>query len=214
MKSKKLRWITTRTVFFALAIPIQLTAQHTHYTVTDLGTFGGTFSVALGMNNRELVVGFSNLPGNTQSHAFVWKKGVLIDLGTLGGPNSIAPWPPNERGQVGGSAETSAPDPLGEDFCSFGTHLICLPFVWQKGVMTPLPTLGGNNGQARQINNRGQVVGDAENITPDPTCVPAQVLQFKPVVWEKGEIRELPTLSGDPDGVASSINDKGQAVGE
>jgi probable HAF family extracellular repeat protein len=213
MKSRKLTLITTTIVFAAFAIPLQLTAQHTHYIVTDLGTFGGTFGVALGMNNRGLVVGFSNLPDNT-SHAFLWKKGVLIDLGTLGGPNSNAPWPPNERGEVGGFAETSVLDPLGEDFCSFGTHLICLPFVWQKGVMSPLPTLGGNNGQARQINNRGQVVGNAETITPDPTCVSPQVLQFNPVVWENGDIRELPTLSGDPDGSAYSINDKGQAVGE
>jgi probable HAF family extracellular repeat protein len=91
---------------------------------------------------------------------------------------------------------------------------MCLPFVWQKGVMTALPTLGGNNGAANEINNRGQVVGLAENTTPDPTCVAPQVLQFGAVLWEKGEIQQqFPTVSGDPDAIAQAINDKGQATG-
>jgi probable HAF family extracellular repeat protein len=80
--------------------------------------------------------------------------------------------------------------------------------------MTPVPTLGGSNGGAFGINNRGQVVGNAENTTPDPTCVPPQVFHFKPVIWEKGEIQELPTIAGDPDGVVNAINDTGQAVGQ
>ena len=91
-------------------------------------------------------------------------------------------------------------------------NLICLPFLWQHGVMTPLPTLGGNNGQANEVNNRGQVVGLAENTTSDPTC-PAPDLQVKPVVWEKGKVQELPTFPGDLDGFAAAINDNGLAVG-
>jgi probable HAF family extracellular repeat protein len=49
---------------------------------------------------------------------------------------------------------------------------------------------------------------------PDATCSPggAQVLQIEPVLWE-GEIHQLPTFVGDPDGVALAINDKGQTVG-
>ena len=54
------------------------------------------------------------------------------------------------------------PDPLGEDFCFFGTHLICLAFVRQNGTMTALPTLGGNNGTVNYINNHNQVAGLAE----------------------------------------------------
>ena len=92
----------------------------------------------------------------------------------------------NEKGEVGGLSDTSIPDPNGEDFCGFGTHLICLPFVWQDGVIRPLATLGGNNGQALEVNNRGQVAGEAENTTPDPTCAPPQVFQFKPVIWHQG----------------------------
>jgi probable HAF family extracellular repeat protein len=86
--------------------------------------------------------------------------------------------------------------------------------------MTPLPTLGGNNGSASDINNRGQVVGIAENTTPDPTCLSLappfnqfDQIQEKPVIWENGEIRELPTFPGDPDGGANAINDRGQIVG-
>jgi probable HAF family extracellular repeat protein len=214
MKSRTLTCITAAMiVFVALAIPLQLTAQHTRYTVTDLGTLGGTFSFAGGINNRGDIEGFSTLPGDTAVRAFLWRKGLMSDLGTLGGPNSFASWRLNERDEVGGTAETTTPDPLGEDFCGFGTHLICLPSVWQKGVPTPLPTLGGNNGFAAGVNSRGQVVGQAENNIPDPTCESPQALQFKPVVWEKGQVQELPTFPGDPDGFAATINDRGQIAG-
>jgi probable HAF family extracellular repeat protein len=217
MKSRRtLTCITGMTLFAALTIPVRLAAQQkaASYTVTDLGTLGGTFSIAGGMDNKGQVVGFSTLLGDMQVHAFLWRSGVMNDLRTLGGPNSIALFPLAERGEVAGVSETSTPDPLGEDFCGFGTNLICLPFVWQKDVMTPLPTLGGSNGQAREVNNRGEIAGFGENTTPDPSCEAPQVLHFKPVLWERDEIHELPTIAGDPDGVAVAINDNGQAVGQ
>jgi probable HAF family extracellular repeat protein len=215
MKSRTVTSVTAMTLFAALTTSVQLAAQEQNqqppnYTVTDLGTLGGTFGLANAVNNRGMVVGFANLPGDTESHAFLWSKGIKRDLGTLGGPNSSAN-SLNERGEVVGAAETSTPDPLGENLC--GSNRICLPFLWQHGLMVPLPTLGGNYGFASGINSRGQVVGQAENSTPDPTCTPPEVLPFKPVIWEKGEIQELPTIGGDPDGAVVAINDNGQAVG-
>jgi probable HAF family extracellular repeat protein len=96
-------------------------------------------------------------------------------------------------------------------FPSAGTS--CLPYVWQYAVTIPLPTLGGNNGVASMINKQGTVAGWAENTTLDPTCQAPQKLQFQPVIWENGEIQQLPTSSGDLEGVAEGINDKGQVVG-
>jgi probable HAF family extracellular repeat protein len=77
--------------------------------------------------------------------------------------------------------------------------------------MTNLPTLGGPNGVANSINNRGIVAGFAENTLrdPDPAC---PVFQFKPVIWDDGRVQELSTF-GDPVGVAAAINDHGQVVG-
>jgi probable HAF family extracellular repeat protein len=112
-----------------------------------------------------------------------------------------------------GSANTTASDPNGEDFCGDLDNDICLAFVWQRGIMKPLPLLGGVNGAAFQSNNRGQIVGAAENSTHDPTCQPPQVLQVRAAIWEKGEIKELPPFPGDPDATADAINDKGQIVG-
>jgi len=106
MKSRKLRLITKTICLLAFAIPVQLTAQHTHYAVTDLGTLGGTISVAGGINNRGDIEGFSTLPGDTAVHAFLWQKGLMADLGTLGGPNSFASWRLSDRSEVGGRAET------------------------------------------------------------------------------------------------------------
>jgi len=218
MKSKILTSITAMTIFVALAVPIRLAAQEQkqdlpRYIVIDLGTLGGTYSIAYGINNSGWVSGFSTLPGDTEVHAFLWHDGVMTDLGTLGGQNSVTWFSPNNRRNLGGAAETFTPDPLGEDYCGHGTHLICLPIVWHDGVGTPLPTLGGSNGSAQGMNGRDVVPGSAENTTPDPACNPPQVLQTKPVLWEKGKIQELPTFPGDTVGVAHVINDKGQATG-
>ena len=94
----------------------------------------------------------------------------------------------------------------------FGDQLMCLGFLWRDGVMTALPTLGGNNSLAYQLNDREQVVGVAENTTQDPTCS-AYNLEAKPVIWQNGTVQELPTVPGDPDGFGYGINDRGQIVG-
>jgi probable HAF family extracellular repeat protein len=205
-----------------LAVPLTIAAQDTQqpthpavqYTVTDLGTLpGGNFSQPFFMNRYGLVSGSSSLPDGNQ-HATLWLEGLKGDIGApgLGGPNSIA-FGDNERFQAAGEAESSTSDPNGEDFCGFGTHLTCLPFLWRDGEMVQLPTLGGNNGVAMTISNRGEVAGFAETLTPDPGCPAPQVLHFKPVVWESAVIHQLPTIGGDPDGVAQEMNDDGQVVG-
>jgi probable HAF family extracellular repeat protein len=218
MKSKRLGFAFGILLLAQLATPSVLAAQgrnkqQASYTVIDLGTLGGTFSLAAGLNNRGSVIGDSNLPGDLAHHAFLWRHGIKTDLGTLGGPNSEANFRPSDSDEVVGFAETSNPDPFGEHFCGFGTGLTCPPFLWRDGVMTALPTLGGNDGEATGVNNAGQVVGFVENASLDPTCPPPQVPEVKPVLWEKGEVRELPTLPGDINGQAIAINDKGQIVG-
>jgi len=218
MKSRLSNCLPAVMLLASCAISVPLAAlgevpakkQLTRYTVTDLGPTTFAFP---GINNRGLVAGTALLADGVTQNAFLWQKGMRTDLGTLGGPNSSAFRRPNERGQVAGNAETATPDPLGEDFCSFGTHLICLAFVWQNGTMTPLATLGGNNSWATGgVNNRGQVAGVAENSTPDASCALPN-LEQKPVIWTNGTARELPTLPGDPDGFVAAINERGQAAG-
>jgi probable HAF family extracellular repeat protein len=224
MKFKTSICVLAMIVFGPMAATIRLAAQELQnskqfrYTVIDLGTLGGTFGESTGINKKGLVSGIGNLTGDQNQHVFLWVEGLKTDLGTLGGPNSGAFYGNNinSKGSVVGHAETSTPDPRGEDACFYGTHLICLPFLWQDGVMTPLPTLsGGNNGSAQGINNRGQAVGFSENGTPDATCPPGFVnfVEGRPVIWENGGVEELFPFPGDSDAVATAINDDGQAVG-
>jgi len=126
MKSRTLTCIITMMLFAEMAIPVRISAQEQkqqkkelpRYTITELGTLGGTFSEAVGINNKSSVIGFSTLPGGRNVHAFLWRNGVMTDLRTLGGPNSatgnlgVGSFSPfSERGAVGGEAETSTPDP-------------------------------------------------------------------------------------------------------
>jgi probable HAF family extracellular repeat protein len=188
-------------------------AQTPRYTVTDLGTLGGTASVAFGINSAGRVAGAANVRGENQ-HAFLTGIGLTkFDFGTLGGPNSQGAGP-NAMAELAVVSETSTPDPLKEDFCGFGNHLICLGALWD-GAMTPLPTLGGNNAMAFVLNNRGQLAGVAENRTHDPSCPPPQILDFEPVIWgpAPGQVQGLTPLAGDTVGFALGINDLGQVVG-
>ena len=213
-------WLAVKLAFLVgVTVPVSFAAQpkapHTaHYTVTDLGSLGGSLAQAGGISNTGWVEGFSLLPGDDSFHVFVWHNGVMTDIGTLGGPDSFAEYRPNDFGQAGGYSETSDPDPNGEDFCGFGTQLTCLAFTWRNGVMTALPNLGGNNGSGFGSNDLGELAGTAENTTPEPSCEgTGQIFQYEPVFWKKGSIHELPTFPGDPVGMATAINIWGQAVG-
>ena len=186
------------------------------YNVFDLGVVGNPPAGPYIIRNNGLISGAAATPDGSSMHAVLWYKGWKIDIGTpgLGGQNSAA-FGVNEFGQTVGQAETSRPN--AEDFCGFNAYgfassTACRPFLWQDGVMTKLPTLGGHNGFANSINNRGVVAGIAETDATDPTpgC---PVHQFEPVVWERGRIHSLPPYSGDSDGVAAQVNDKGQVVG-
>jgi probable HAF family extracellular repeat protein len=189
---------------------VLLAAEPSHYTVTDLGPWGPA-GQPFYVTNNSLVTGASTVTGGAY-RAVVWYRGVKTELGTFGGQNSTA-YGINVRAQVVGWAEASETDPYGEDFCGFGTHHICLPFVWASGLMTPLPTLGGKSGTAYSVNSRGQAAGVTETTAMDPACPPPQKFQFKPVLWTNGSVHELPTVAGDPEGFAYSVNENGQAVG-
>src|SRR5271154_4449779 len=102
MKSRTLAGIAAVAVFAALAAPIRSAAQNqpgqdkwrVRYTVSNLGTLGGTIEEANGISNRGWVAGFSSLQGDQTAHATLWTKGKgLQDLGTLGGPSSEVTWP-------------------------------------------------------------------------------------------------------------------------
>ena len=183
-----------------LAGPAAQAQNSQRYTVIDLGPLGGTYSQAFYVNSKGVASGEASLADGNW-HAILWQGPFKRDLGTLGGLNSSAFGSPNARGQVVGQADTSDSDPNGEDFCGFyasGAPLsgtTCLGFLWQYGSMTPLSTLGGYNGAASMINNRGEVAGNAETATTDSTCPPYdpasgqyQVLQEEAVVWKNGHI--------------------------
>jgi probable HAF family extracellular repeat protein len=181
-----------------------------HGQVIDLGTFGGTFSYANAINDRNQVVGFALNglsdsffmdecgagPMPSQMRAFIWQEGVgLQDLGTLGGPDSCALWI-NQRGEVAGHSFTSfTPDP--------GTGVPAFdPFVWRNGKMTDLGSLGGTQGHASAINNHGQVAGDS-NLAGDQV----QHAFF----WHQGKMQDL--TPGRGFSFAHGLNDNGEVVG-
>jgi probable HAF family extracellular repeat protein len=231
MKSLILTLIAAITAFAALAIPIRAQEKQTYYSVTNLGTLGGVLgSSAHSINDIGWVAGVANLAGDTVEHAALWRDGMVTDLGTLGGFNSNVDFPvKNNAGLIAGFAQTSTTDPLGETFCTFacspsgapcqgsdpqsGTLQSCRGFVWRNGRMNALGTLGGNNSAALGANNRGVVVGTAENNTQDPTCIPPQVLDYEAVVWREGAIHELPMVTGDAIGAAVGVNDNNHVVG-
>ncbi|MGE5274344.1 MAG: HAF repeat-containing protein [Verrucomicrobiota bacterium] len=171
--------------------------------LTDLGTLGGVHTNAVDINNRGLAVGTSKagVPSTNRSlnhRAFLWQNGTMRDLGTLGGPRSGAT-AINDRGQVVGSASIiTKAEKSGWLNGMFVEHA----FLWQRGKMRDLRTLGGEFSRAVAINARGQVTGQAMTTA-------AQSHGF---LWSNGRMRDLGTLGGDLS-EPTAINDRGQIVG-
>jgi probable HAF family extracellular repeat protein len=192
-----------------LGIPELRPVLWRHNRITDLGTLpGGTEAIGIFVNDSDQVVGFSDngIPDpfslfftGTQIHTFIWQKGTMQDIGTLGGPDTspgadCAVAPPNQV--VGASYTSSNPNAW--------TGIPTLdPFLWHHGVMTDLGTLGGTIGFAQCVNHHGQIIGNS-NLVGDQTS--------HAFLWQDGAIADLGTLGGD-NSTALWLNEAGEVAG-
>jgi probable HAF family extracellular repeat protein len=175
------------------------------YTVTDLGTFGGTESHGYGINEAGQVAGFATTADELPL-AFRWDRGQLTDLGTLGGLAAIG-FGIDDRGRVVGTANNTDPDTVngGEQGHAF---------LWDRGSLRDLGTVPGTiNSDAWAINSRGQVVGWSYNLPPDfvnPVTTPHNSHAF---VWDGGVMTDLALPDGMKNSFAGAVNDSGVIAG-
>jgi probable HAF family extracellular repeat protein len=236
MKPRNLVLVPYLIIVAALATPVWLGAQGrkergkgpVRYKLVEIETLGGpnsyfTFITGRSLNHRGVATGMADTPAAVNppfcllfpdcflTHAFLWKDGVVTDLGALPGIGGSFVNDITANGVVTGTSLNGGTDPV-----------LGLPYfdavVWKDGQLIDFGTFGGPLSYANQSNERGQAVGFALNTTPaafdlGDFCqnfpMPTQMHAF---IWHDGVLRDLGTLGGT-DSCALFINERGQAAG-
>ncbi len=163
------------------------------YSVTDLGTLGGSINdttQAYAINGNGQIVGKSVVQkiGTYTYHAFIYSAGKMTDLGTLPGGDESEAHAIDKYGDVAGFANT----------CK-GCYTDNA-FLYRNGKMKDLGTLGGGCSFAYGMNDFAEVVGQA--------CASNQVA----FLYSGGKMTDLGTLGGCCSS-ATAINNSHQVVG-
>lgn len=205
----------------ALAMGAARAAMWPAWTLVDLGTLGGPGSYGAAVSDNGIVVGCSDL-ASSGVHAFVWRAGVMRDLGaaTADGAGDSCALAVNDAGVVAGRSgskelviwDGSTVTHLGVrgdvggmngagsvvgSFLADGARTRA--FLYRRGVLQDLGTLGdaGSSSAANAVNAKDQVVGTSNG---------------RAFLFEDGAMRDLGTLGG-VSAAARGINDRGEAVG-
>lgn len=163
-----------------------------------LGTLPGyTDSWATAINDQGQIAGRAFTPrgdldwASWPSHAFLWQKGVMRDLGVPQGCLTSRAYGINAKGQVVGWA--------------LSTDAHAHAFLWRDGTMSDLGKLSGKKlSRATSINDAGQIAGDAGNAADNVHAL----------VWTGTQPLDIGTLPACTYRRAIAINNVGQTVGE
>ena len=167
--------------------PANSSAQHHHYKLIDIGTFGGPSSFFDDLHLTD------NYGFNTVFYGF---SQVL-----------------NSEGTLVGLADTATPDPSSANpmFCYVPDCFVTHAYQWQNGGKTDLGALpGGASSAAFWINSNGLIAGNSQNGEFDPV-IPG-LPELRAVIWKNGKIRDLGTLGGSSS-FSQAVNDRGQVTG-
>lgn len=198
-----------------------------HYNITALPTGTNPY----GINASGHIVG--SIETADGARGFVWSAGNLVQMGTLGGPSSIAR-SINASGQVVGYSSLANGDshafsysgavmtdlyPMGAA-TSFGMSVNNSgqvagsyysdgptgAFLMTGGVALDIGGLGGNFSAANAVNSAGHVVG----FSSLPGDFPWLQHAF---LYADGVMKDLGTMQGASLSEATAINDSGQIAG-
>ena len=229
--------IVTVVLVFTLSSGRSRAAATQTYGMTDLGTLGGSMTLAYDLNDTAQVVGYSTTPFS--SKAFLWQNGQMTNLGSLMS-NFSAAYAVNAAGTAVGNSPASNGNPRATMWRD-GTIIDLTPDVavyessWASGIndagkwvgsvqleelppwhgfvaegftRTPIGHLGGGSSFPSDINSAGQVVGSSY------TRVVSEVEQIEHAfLWENGVLTDLGVLPDDAESSAAAINSFGVIVG-
>jgi len=188
-------------VFLAFTVSFPAYSARNVFDLVDLGTLGGTDSVAQAINEADQVVGISTTESGVV-HAFLWDAtNGMMDLGQIGGPprnRCTETVQLNEAGQVAVSCSDFNGEP----------HAALWDPVEQS--LTDLGTLGGTYSSVRAINQAGQVIGYSNTAQYDDSNNESHGF-----FWDAGDgmmsFGEL--LENTQSSFVNAINETGQVVG-
>jgi len=187
MASKAL--IPILTIAFAF-LPL---ARGAEYSILDVGTLGGTGSVAYAINDSGQIVGWA-YDDQQRQQAFMWQGNTMTGLGFLaGGSNSMAR-DINMNGEITGFSRISATNQQA--------------FYFHASTMTNLGTFGGPNSSGMSINRHGQMTGWAQY----PTNVIAE-LHPRAFFYNTNKMHQIAPFNNQSSCEGNSINHAGQIGG-
>jgi len=209
--------------FVIVIVVFEISTEASEYQLIDLGTLGGETSTAYGVNDHGKVVGTARTTSEN-NHPFIWQDGAISELGSMNG----AVWSINNAGQVVGISSMGAF--IWEN--DIMTELIMPPeftevraydinemrqvvgmrnsgsghraYLWENGSAFDLGDLGGDESEARGMNDFGQVVGWSRTVDSGE--------YNRAFLWENDVMNNLETLGGN-ESAAFDINNAGKVVG-
>jgi probable HAF family extracellular repeat protein len=179
---------------FAVLILLSSASADIRYHLTDIGTFGGDWSQALGINNKGQVVGSAARPDGIR-RPFLFSDGNLFDLGSSFGDNGRGLAAViNERGQAGGQTQVGVE--------SWGPHYRAA--YYENGTVEDIGDFGGWNSFTSGINARGYTVGTAQSKGAGGP--------YHAFLYDGKSLNDL-TPNALSFAIAEDINDSGHIVG-